>query len=63
MLFAAGIAAIMLVLLGGTTWLNAGIWSPEGVYSRFISPIISLAWVVAVSRVLLARSPAARAGW
>ena len=63
MLFAAGIAAIVLVLLGGTTWLNAGFWSPEGVYSRFISPIISLAWIVAVSRVLLARSPAARAGW
>jgi hypothetical protein len=32
-------------------------------YSRFVSPIIGLVWVVAVSRVLLARSPATRPAW
>ena len=62
-LFAAGVAALVLVLLGGTTWLSGGLWSPDGAYSRFVSPIIGLAWVVVVSRTLLTRSPATRAGW
>jgi hypothetical protein len=62
-LFAAGVAAIVLVLLGGTTWLSGGVWAPDGAYSRFVSPIIGLVWVVVVSRILLTRSPATRAGW
>ncbi len=62
-LFAAGVAAVVLVLLGGTTWLSGGFWAPDGAYSRFVSPIIGLAWVVLVSRILLTRSPATRAGW
>jgi hypothetical protein len=62
-LFAAGVAAVVLVLLGGTTWLSAGFWAPDGTYSRFVSPIIGLVWVLVVSRILLTRSPAARAGW
>jgi hypothetical protein len=61
-LFAAGVAAVVLVLLGGTTWLS-GFWAPDGGYSRFVSPIIGLVWVVVVSGVLLTRSPATRAGW
>src|ERR1700730_8758831 len=63
MLFAAGVAGVVLVLLGGTTWMSDGFWSPFGAYSRFVSPIICVVWVVVVSRVLLTRSPAARAGW
>jgi hypothetical protein len=55
-LFAAGVAAIVLVLLGGTAWLSGGFWAPDGAYSRFV-------WVVVVSRILLARSPATRTGW
>jgi len=62
-LFAAGVGAVVLVLLGGTTWLSDGIWSPYGVCSRFISPLIGIVWVAVVSRVLLTRSPATRAGW
>jgi hypothetical protein len=62
-LFAAGVAAVVLVLLGGTTWLSGGFWAPDGVYSRFVSPIVGLVWVVVVSGVLLTRSPATRAGW
>ena len=62
-LFAVGIAAVVLVLLGGTTWLSGGLWAPDGVYSRFVSPVVGLAWVLVVSWVLLARSPATRAGW
>src|SRR6202040_929375 len=45
-LFAAGVAALVLVLLGGTTWLSGGFWAPDGAYSRFLSPIIGLVWVL-----------------
>ena len=62
-LFGAGVAAVVLGVLGGTTWLSGGFWAPDGAYSRFVSPILLLVWVVVVSRVLLARSPATRAGW
>src|SRR5882672_12202780 len=61
-LFAVGVAAVVLVLAGGTTWLSGGFWAPDGVYSRFCSPIIGLVWILVVSRVLLT-SPATRAGW
>jgi hypothetical protein len=61
--FAAGVAALVLVLLGGTTWLSGGFWAPDGAYSRFVSPIIGLVWILVVSRVLLTRSPATRAAW
>ena len=62
-LFAVGVAALLLVLLGGTTWMSEGFWAPDGAYSRFVSPLIGLAWIVIVSRVLLTRSPATRAAW
>jgi len=44
-LFAAGVAAVVLVLLGGMTWMGSGFWAPDGAYSRFVSPIIGLVWV------------------
>jgi hypothetical protein len=62
-LFAAGVAALVLVLLGGSTWLRGGFWAPDGAYSRVVSPLIGLVWVLIVSRVLLTRTPATRAGW
>jgi hypothetical protein len=62
-LFAGGVAAVVLVLLGGTTWLSGGFWTPDGVYSRFISPAIGVVWGMVVSGVLLTRSPATRTGW
>jgi len=62
-LFAAGVVAVVLGLLGGTTWLSGGFWAADGAYSRFVWPIIGVAWVVVVSRVLLSQSPAKRSGW
>lgn len=62
-LFAVGVAVVVLVLLGGTTWLSGGFWAPDGVYSRFVSPLICVLWVMVVSRVLLTRSPTTHAVW
>jgi hypothetical protein len=62
-LFAAGVAAVVLVLLGGTTWSSGGFWAPDGAYSRFVSPVIGVVWVVFASWVLLNRTPASHAGW
>ena len=62
-LFAAGVAAVVLGLLGGTTWLTGGFWAPDGVYSRFVWPGIGVLWGMVVSGVLLTRSPATRSGW
>jgi hypothetical protein len=62
-LFGGGVAAVVLGVLGGTTWMRDGFWAPDGAYSRFVWPLIGLVWLVVVSRVLLTRSPATRAGW
>jgi hypothetical protein len=62
-LFTAGVAAVVLGVLGGTTWLSGGFWAPDGGYTRFISPLLLLLWVLVVSRVLLTRSPATRTAW
>jgi hypothetical protein len=51
--FSAGVAAVILVLLGGTTWASDGFWAADGAYSRFISPVIALVWVAAVSGFLV----------
>jgi hypothetical protein len=56
--FGAGVAAVVLVLLGGTTWAGDGFWAPDGAYSRFISPIVVLVWIAVVSGLLTMRSPA-----
>jgi hypothetical protein len=57
-LFGAGVAAGVLVLVGCTTWASEGIWAPSGDYSRFVSPIIGLVWIMVFSGVLLTqRSP------
>jgi hypothetical protein len=62
-LFTIGVGAVVLGVLGGTTWFGGGPWAPDGAYSRFVSPLLLLLWVLAVSRVLLTRSPATRAAW
>ncbi len=57
------VAAVVLVLLGGTTWASGGFWTPDGAYSRLVSPIIGVVWILVVSRILLNRAlPAATLG-
>jgi len=62
-LFTAGVAVVVLGVLGGAAWLSSGFWAPDGAYSRFLSPLLLLLWVVVVSRVLLSRGPATRTAW
>ncbi len=62
-LFAVGVAVVVVGVLGGTTWMSGGFWAPDGGYSRFVCPAVGLVWMVIVSRGLLSRSPATRAGW
>jgi hypothetical protein len=61
--FAAGVAAVVLGVLGGTTWISGGLWAPDGAYSRFIWPAIGLLWVVIVSAFLMTRRPSSQAEW
>jgi hypothetical protein len=60
-LFGAGVAAVVLVLLAGTTWAGDGIWAPDGAYSRFISPAIAVVWILGISAILLRSPSTARA--
>ena len=62
-LFGVGVTAVVLGVLGGTTWINGGFWAPDGAYSRFIFPIIGIAWIAIVTRILLSRKPAERTAW
>jgi hypothetical protein len=62
-LFAVGVAIVVLGVLGGTTWVSGGFWAPDGAYSRFVWPILSLAWILVVSQILLSRTPAKGSGW
>jgi hypothetical protein len=62
-LFTAGVAAVILGVLGGTTWVSGGVWAPDGPYTRFVSPLLLLLWVLVVSRVLLSRGPASHPAW
>lgn len=61
-LFGVGVTAVVLGVLGGTTWMSDGFWAPDGAYSRLIWPIIGLVWLAAVS-VILTRAPATRGEW
>jgi len=56
--FALGVTAMVLVLLRATTWASDGFWAPDGVYSAYVATIVMAVWVIGISRVLLAKSPA-----
>jgi hypothetical protein len=58
--FSAGVAAVVLVLLGGTTWASDGFWAADGAYA-LISQIVLFAWIAVLSGFLAMRPSAARA--
>ena len=54
--FGAGVTAMVLVLLGTTTWASDGFWAPDGGYARFVPTLVMLAWLAAVSVFLMRRA-------
>jgi hypothetical protein len=60
-MFNVGVAAVVLTLLGGTTWASNGFWAPDGTYTKIIAPIIGLAWLGYISVVLTSRVPYSQA--
>jgi hypothetical protein len=56
--FSAGVLAVVLVLLGGTTWATNGFWAPDGGYA-LISRIVLVSWIAVISGFLYMRSPSA----
>ena len=53
--FGAGVTAMVLVLLGVTTWAGDGFWAADGAYSRFVPTLAMLAWIAVVSGFLVRR--------
>jgi hypothetical protein len=58
--FAAGVTAVVLVLLGGTTFASDGFWAPDGAYA-LVSELAWIVWIVAISVFLVMRPSAERA--
>jgi hypothetical protein len=56
--FSVGVAAVVLLVLGGSTWAGDGVWSPDGAYARVAVPIITLVWIAVVSGFLYRQSTA-----
>jgi hypothetical protein len=56
--FSAGVLAVVLALLGGTTWAGDGFWAPDGAFA-LVSVIAVLVWIAVISGFLTMRSPAA----
>ena len=56
--FAAGVLAVVLALLGGTTWAGDGFWAPDGAFA-LVSVIAVFVWIAVISGFLTMRSPAA----
>ena len=54
--FSAGVLAVVLVLLGGTTWATNGFWAPDGGYA-LISRIVLVAWIAVISGFLYMQEP------
>lgn len=51
--FGAGVTAMVIVLLGVTTWASDGFWAVDGAYARFVPTLTMLVWVAAVSAFLM----------
>jgi hypothetical protein len=56
----AGVLAVVVALLGGTTWAGDGFWAPDGAYS-LISAFVVFLWIAVLSGFLVMKSSAAKA--
>jgi hypothetical protein len=53
--FAVGVVAVMLVLLGGTTWARTGFWATDGAYTQVLWPTLMAVWIGVISGFLMRR--------
>jgi hypothetical protein len=53
--FGAGVTAMVLVLLGTTTWAADGFWAADGMYARVVPTTVMLLWITIVSAFLVRR--------
>ena len=58
--FSVGVAAVVLVLLGGTTWASDGFWAPDGAYA-YLAQAVTFVWIAVISGVLAMRYSASQA--
>jgi hypothetical protein len=56
-----GVVAALAFAVGGTTWASSGFWAPDGGYTT-LTELVFLAWLLAVSVLLLRRPQPAEAG-
>jgi hypothetical protein len=56
----AGVLAVVVALLGGTTWASDGFWAPDGAYS-LISAFVVFLWIAVLSGFLVMKASAAKA--
>jgi hypothetical protein len=50
--FTIGVLAVIVALLGGTTWASHGFWAPDGAYAN-ISGLVVFAWIAVISGFLV----------
>jgi hypothetical protein len=59
--FSVGVLAVVLALLGGTTWASHGFWAPDGASTNISQGVVFL-WIAAISVVLVRRESTVGAG-
>ena len=58
--FGVGVAAVVLALLGGTTWARDGFWAPDGAYS-LVATLLVFLWIAVLSGFLVRKSSTVKA--
>jgi hypothetical protein len=58
--FLAGVVAVVLALLGGTTWAHDGFWAPDGAYS-LVATLVVFVWIAVLSGFLVWKFSPAKA--
>jgi hypothetical protein len=58
--FTLGVVAVVLALLGGTTWASNGFWAPDGAYG-ILSQVVIFLWIAGLSGVMVRSQSTANA--
>lgn len=50
--FYAGVAAVVVTLVGGLAWAGNGFWAPDGAYVRWVTPIVGTVWALVLGGIV-----------